>query len=176
MSDSDDKSIILHQRGFPLTNSSSRKSRSSARRSGKRWIQGTLVTASSHSVLAHTCSLTTTMINALDVNCQSRPGLNICPPLGDITKPTDTQESIWRIIWEVFWNKGGCLPSFLVLISEVLIIHDQISETFLPLDLPPGVCGWEPVVLAAHANPFIDRSHQARKCTKAAKPAQKFLF
>ena len=80
MSDSDDKSIILHQRGFPLTNSSSRKSRSSARRSRKRWIQGTLVTASSHSVLAHTCSLTTTMINALDVNCQSRPGLNLPSP------------------------------------------------------------------------------------------------
>ena len=80
MSDSDDKSIILHQRGFPLTNSSSRKSRSSALWSRKRWIQGTLVTASSHSVLAHTFSLTTTMINALDVNCQSRPGLNLPSP------------------------------------------------------------------------------------------------
>ena len=52
----------------------------------------------------------------------------------------------------------------------------DFRDFFLPLDPPPGVCGWEPVVLAAHANPFIDRSHQGRKCTKAAKPAQKFLL
>ena len=175
MPDSDDKSIILHQRGFPLTNSSSRKSRSSARRSRKRWIQGTLVTTSSHSVLAHTCSLTTTMINALDVNCQSRPGLNLPSPWRYHQAHRHARKYLKNNMRSVL-EQGRLLSLILNLIFGVLIIHDQISETFLPLDLPPGVCGWDPVVLAAHANPFIDRSHQARKCTKAAKPAQKFLF
>ena len=53
-------------------------------------------------------------------------------------------------------EQGRLLSLILNLIFRVLIIiHDQISETFLPLDVPPGVCGWEPVVLAAHANPLL---------------------
>ena len=194
MSDSDDKSIILHQRGFPLTNSSSRKSRISARRSRKRWIQGTLVTATmlttnncqrrsshfSHGLLSQ-CSGSHMLADNDHDQCARcelpiKTRSEFALPLDISPSPPTRKESIWRIIWEVFWNRCGCFPSILNLISGVLIIHDQISETFLPLDLPPGVCGWEPVVLAAHANPFIDRSHQARKCTKAAKPAQKFLL
>ena len=62
-------------------------------------------------------------------------------PLEISPSPPTRKESIWRIIWEVFWNRCGCFPSILNLISGVLIIHDQISETF-SASWPPSWCVW----------------------------------
>ena len=139
MSDSDDKSIILHQRGFLLTNSSSRKSRSSARRSRKRWIQGTLVMASSHSVLAHTCSLTTTMINALDVNCQSRPGLNLPSPWRYRQAHPHARKYLKNNMRSVL-EQGRLLSLILNLIFGAYCPRPDFEDFFA--SWPPSWCVW----------------------------------